>query len=89
MPAELSAAAILIGFWNRAINAAAWISICMVVVFVINMLGAGESTGFSCSSCFQRLYKGAYGEAEFWFAYVATHMSSSRCTNISLALSRS
>ncbi len=44
MPAELSAAAILIGFWNHAINAAAWITICMVVVFVINMLGAGEST---------------------------------------------
>jgi amino acid permease len=44
MPAELSAAAILIGYWNKAINAAAWITICMVVVFVINMLGAGEST---------------------------------------------
>lgn len=42
MPGELSAAAILIGFWNREINPAAWISICLVVVFVINMLGAGE-----------------------------------------------
>jgi amino acid transporter len=45
MPGELSAAAILVGFWNREINPAAWISVCLVVVFVINMLGAGESTG--------------------------------------------
>ncbi|KAK2461772.1 hypothetical protein APHAL10511_006235 [Amanita phalloides] len=41
MPAELSAAAILISFWNRHINAAAWISVCFVVVVVINMLGSG------------------------------------------------
>jgi len=41
LPAELSAAAILIGFWNDKINPAAWISICLVVVFTINMLGAG------------------------------------------------
>ncbi|KAF8746248.1 hypothetical protein AX14_000046 [Amanita brunnescens Koide BX004] len=41
MPGELSAAAILVGFWNREINPAAWITICLIVVFVINMLGAG------------------------------------------------
>jgi hypothetical protein len=29
---------------------------------------------FGSRFCFLRLYKGAYGEAEFWFAYVATHV---------------
>ncbi|KAJ3553181.1 hypothetical protein NM688_g3751 [Phlebia brevispora] len=41
LPAELSAAAVLINFWNQTINDAAWISICLVVVVCINMLGAG------------------------------------------------
>ncbi|KAJ8475346.1 hypothetical protein ONZ45_g2324 [Pleurotus djamor] len=41
LPAELSAAAVLIGYWNKEINPAAWITICLVVTVVINMLGAG------------------------------------------------
>lgn len=41
LPAELSAAAVLIGFWNETINQAAWISIFLVVVVVINLFGAG------------------------------------------------
>lgn len=41
LPAELSAAAILIGYWNHTISPAVWITICMVVVVGINMLGAG------------------------------------------------
>ncbi|KAF8640867.1 hypothetical protein AX17_000515 [Amanita inopinata Kibby_2008] len=41
LPAELSAASVLIGFWNRQISPAAWVTVCMVVVVVINMLGAG------------------------------------------------
>ncbi|KAF7791914.1 hypothetical protein EIP86_002940 [Pleurotus ostreatoroseus] len=41
LPAELSAAAVLINFWNHTVNNAAWISICLVVVVVINMFGAG------------------------------------------------
>ncbi|TFY68367.1 hypothetical protein EVJ58_g1069 [Rhodofomes roseus] len=41
LPAELSAAAVLIGFWNDTINQAAWISIFLVVVIAINMFGAG------------------------------------------------
>jgi len=41
LPAELSAAAILIGFWNREINPAAWITVTMTVVIIINFLGAG------------------------------------------------
>ncbi|KAK7465744.1 hypothetical protein VKT23_005716 [Stygiomarasmius scandens] len=54
LPAELSAAAILINFWNRdtSLNPA-WITICMVVVIVINFMGAG-----------------IYGEAEFIFASI-------------------
>jgi len=41
LPAELSAAAVLINFWNQTVNNAAWITICLVVVVVINMFGAG------------------------------------------------
>lgn len=42
LPAELSAAAVLIGYWNKEINPSAWISICLVVTVVINMCGAGK-----------------------------------------------
>jgi amino acid transporter len=53
LPAELSAAAILIDFWDRDTHSnPGWITICLVVVIAINMLGAG-----------------VYGEAEFIFAY--------------------
>ncbi|RDX55928.1 amino acid permease [Lentinus brumalis] len=41
LPAELSAAAVLINFWNKSVNNAAWISMCLVVVVTINMFGAG------------------------------------------------
>jgi yeast amino acid transporter len=40
LPAELSAAAVLINYWNHDINNAVWITICMVVVVAINLLGA-------------------------------------------------
>ena len=42
MPAELSAASILIGFWNHHISPAVWIAMCLVIVITINLLGAGE-----------------------------------------------
>ncbi|KAJ7122736.1 amino acid permease/ SLC12A domain-containing protein [Mycena epipterygia] len=41
LPAELSAASVLINFWNTSVNNAAWIAIIMVVVIGINMCGAG------------------------------------------------
>jgi hypothetical protein len=41
LPAELSAAAILINYWNKSVNNAAWITICLAVVVAINMCGAG------------------------------------------------
>lgn len=41
LPAELSAAAILIGYWNHSVNPAAWITITLVVTITINMFGAG------------------------------------------------
>ncbi|KAL9716066.1 hypothetical protein Ac2012v2_000510 [Leucoagaricus gongylophorus] len=41
LPAELSAAAVLIGFWNKTINPAAWITITLFVAVTINFLGAG------------------------------------------------
>lgn len=52
--AELSAAAVLINYWNKdtSLNPA-WITIFLVVTIVINMFGAG-----------------VYGECEFIFAYV-------------------
>ncbi|EMD41814.1 hypothetical protein CERSUDRAFT_79441 [Gelatoporia subvermispora B] len=41
LPAELSAAAVLINFWNTSVNNAVWITICLIVVVTINMFGAG------------------------------------------------
>ncbi|EIN13541.1 amino acid permease [Punctularia strigosozonata HHB-11173 SS5] len=41
MPAELSAAAVLIGFWDQSTSPAVWIVMCMVVTIAINMFGAG------------------------------------------------
>ncbi|KJA26160.1 hypothetical protein HYPSUDRAFT_199366 [Hypholoma sublateritium FD-334 SS-4] len=52
LPAELSAASVLISFWDKSTNPAVWVTVFIVVVFFINMLGAG-----------------AYGEAEFIFAF--------------------
>ncbi|KIP01622.1 hypothetical protein PHLGIDRAFT_96848 [Phlebiopsis gigantea 11061_1 CR5-6] len=40
LPAELSAAALLIGFWTENVNDAAWISVFLVVVVTINVFGA-------------------------------------------------
>jgi amino acid transporter len=52
LPAELSAAAVLINFWVKDTRwNPVWITICLVVVILINMCGAG-----------------VYGEAEFIFA---------------------
>ncbi|EIM83349.1 amino acid permease [Stereum hirsutum FP-91666 SS1] len=54
LPAELSAAAVLINYWDSNTNLnSAWIIICLAVVVFINFLGAG-----------------AYGEAEFIFASI-------------------
>ena len=36
-----SAAAVLVGYWNDTISPAVWITVCMVVIIMINMLGAG------------------------------------------------
>ncbi|KAJ7688423.1 amino acid permease/ SLC12A domain-containing protein [Mycena rosella] len=54
LPAELSAASVLINFWNKSVNDAVRVdTIIMVVVVAINMCGAG-----------------VYGEAEFIFASI-------------------
>ncbi|KAH8107079.1 amino acid permease [Cristinia sonorae] len=55
LPAELSAAAVLINLWIKSttVNNAVWITICLLVAVAINLLGAG-----------------AYGEAEFIFASI-------------------
>ena len=43
LPAELSAASVLIHFWNgKKINSSVWIVVCMSLVIGINLLGAGE-----------------------------------------------
>lgn len=41
LPAEISAAAVLVNYWNKDVNDAAWITICILVVISINMCGAG------------------------------------------------
>jgi len=41
LPAELSAAAVLINYWNTSVNNSVWIVMCLVVVVTINMFGAG------------------------------------------------
>ncbi|KAG2146553.1 amino acid permease [Suillus bovinus] len=40
-PAEISAAALLINYWNKSVNNSVWVVICLVVVVTINMFGAG------------------------------------------------
>ncbi|KAF8524045.1 amino acid transporter [Hysterangium stoloniferum] len=39
LPAELSAAAVLVNYWNKSVNNAAWITIFLLVVVTINFLG--------------------------------------------------
>ncbi|KAG1801411.1 amino acid permease [Suillus plorans] len=38
---EISAAALLINYWNKTVNDSVWVVICLAVVLTINMLGAG------------------------------------------------
>lgn len=61
LPAELSAAAVLVNYWvlPSKVNNAAWITICLLVVIGINLMGAR-----------------AYGEAEFWFASIKVRILS-------------
>jgi amino acid transporter len=40
-PAELSAAALLMNYWNKTVNDSVWVVMCLIVVLTINMLGAG------------------------------------------------
>jgi hypothetical protein len=48
LPAELSAAAVLIDFWDKNTNVnSAWVAICLVVVVLINFMGAGKSREIS------------------------------------------
>jgi amino acid transporter len=49
LPAELSAASVLINFWNKNVNDAVWITVCLIIVISINMCGArvyGEAEFF-------------------------------------------
>ncbi|KAG2079049.1 amino acid permease [Suillus decipiens] len=41
LPTEISAATLLINYWNHTVNNSVWVVMCLVVVLVINMLGAG------------------------------------------------
>ncbi|KAH9949045.1 amino acid permease [Amylocystis lapponica] len=41
LPAELSAASVLINYWDKRVNNAVWITMCLIVVVLINALGAG------------------------------------------------
>jgi hypothetical protein len=71
LPAELSAASVLISFWDKTINPAVWVTILMAVVISINLLGAGQSDGGLRHQEMEikaNKSVGAYGEAEFVFA---------------------
>jgi L-asparagine transporter-like permease len=47
LPAELSAAAVLIDYWDKNTNLnSAWVSLCLIVVVSINFMGAGKSRDF-------------------------------------------
>ena len=65
-PAELSAAAAIIGYWDTKTNPAVWITVCLVVAIGINAFSVGED--FS-NNFFLPLTSaiGTFGEAEFWF----------------------
>lgn len=39
LPAELNAAAVLIGYWNSSVNVSVWIAMCLVVAVAINLGG--------------------------------------------------
>ncbi|KAI0633510.1 amino acid permease [Trametes polyzona] len=41
LPTETSAASVVINYWNKTVNDAAWITLVLVVVIGINALGAG------------------------------------------------
>ncbi|TFK91621.1 amino acid permease [Polyporus arcularius HHB13444] len=41
LPAELSAASVVISYWNKTVSSAVWIALCLVVVLTINIFGAG------------------------------------------------
>ena len=74
LPAEISAASVLISFWNETINGAVWVTVGVVVVVGINLMGAGErfhliQNHISVSSSHSH-HSGVYGEAEFIFAQV-------------------
>ena len=84
LPAELSAASVLIGFWNKTVSGAVWITICMVVVVAINLMGAGERFHLIQKSHFslivtlaplRRLWRG-------WIYFRASGYTSFRVTRI-------
>ncbi|KAF8550181.1 amino acid permease [Imleria badia] len=41
LPTELSAAAVIIGYWDKKTDPAVWITVCLVVAIAINALGVG------------------------------------------------
>ncbi|KAF8550184.1 hypothetical protein OG21DRAFT_1487962 [Imleria badia] len=67
LPAELSAAAVIIGYWKT--DPAVWITVCLVVAIGINAL-VFDKHFFNNSSHPLSSAIGAYGEAEFWFSSI-------------------
>ncbi|KAL6362089.1 hypothetical protein LRP88_05573 [Fusarium phalaenopsidis] len=41
VPAEISAAAILVGYWTESVNVAVWISIFIILIVFLNVFGVG------------------------------------------------
>jgi yeast amino acid transporter len=49
LPAELNAAAVLIGYWSKDINPGVWIAVCLVVAVAINF--GGTKVYGECEFC--------------------------------------
>lgn len=74
LPAELNAAAVLIGFWSD-LNPAVWISICLIVAAAINVGGTRAYGEVSRVDSRNRSIRNIDTRAdlvqmEFWFAII-------------------
>ncbi|KAJ7873272.1 amino acid permease/ SLC12A domain-containing protein [Mycena olivaceomarginata] len=71
LPAELSASAVLINYWNKTINNAAWVTIIMVGMLLCSLTYVARLTYFQLVVIVINLFgAGVYGEAEFIFASI-------------------
>jgi amino acid transporter len=73
LPTEITAAAIVISYWDTQINPGVWITAFLVVIVFVNLYVELDACGTPFHSpqagylsCGVRYY----GEAEFWFSFI-------------------